>query len=483
MNFKKTLALVFFTFLIGAGIYYFEFYKKEKDLLEKQRNEKLLQLNIDEITYFSIEKNTAENSDEKNSEQKNNSVITLQKINNEWSILEPIQDKADVIIINQILSDVDAQKLQRIEIQANVNEKNRTGPPVVTALELKEFGLEKPLAKIIFKNNQGRSQKINVGAEKNFENLPFIQIDDKPIISVGKTSWLDIVEKNVTHFREKRLYRQDLGKIVKVEVTSLNDRFVLAKDKQKWSSPEHPDFVLDQNLVRESIKTWAESAVRDYLTEAEPSEKDKTKKGLAAPKVHLRFETEQDSWDVSLNLDEKDKALYALTSRPTHLTVLDVSRWEKFANATLDQLRDRTTLMSFSKNEVEKIFYKYNTIETQLENQNSTWILKSPLPDKADFNPLAVEKFLDRLHDLKISEFVIPEVAKKFSGQNMAMLKAGNDKLIFQLNWGPLVKLPFRGIEKEVYLARTQISPMIFALEKDKIELLGFSDILKGMAK
>ena len=452
MNFKKTAALGFLTLSIGAGIYYFEFYKKEKDRLEKERSEKLLQLNVDNITFFSIEKN--------------NDTITLQKINNDWSLLEPVQDKADVIVIEQILKDIDQQKLQIIETH-----------------KLQEFGLEKPLAKIIFKNNQGRSQKISVGTEKNFENLPFIQIDDKPIISVGKSSWLDIVEKNITYFREKRLYRQDLAKIIKVEVKSLNDKFTLIKDKQKWISPEHPEDELDQNIVREYIKIWAESSVREYLSEAEPSETDKRKKGLAQSKVELSFESEQDSWDVILNLDEKDKALYALTSRPTHLMTLDISRWEKFANANLDQMRDRTTLMTFSKNEVEKIYYKYNGNEAQLENQNSTWVLKTPQPEHLDFNPIAVEKFLDRVHDLKISEFITADVAKKFIGLNMIILKSANDKLIFQLNWGPLLKLRFRGVEKEVYLARTQIGSMIFALDKEKIEALGFSDILKEIKK
>jgi hypothetical protein len=44
---------------------------------------------------------------------------------------------------------------------------------------------------------------------------------------------------------------------------------------------------------------------------------------------------------------------------------------------------------------------------------------------------------------------------------------------LLQLNWGPAVKLKRGGLEKEYYLARTQLSDFIFALEKSVVDDIG----------
>jgi hypothetical protein len=105
-------------------------------------------------------------------------------------------------------------------------------------------------------------------------------------------------------------------------------------------------------------------------------------------------------------------------------------------------------------------------------NENQTWILKSKLPEENEFLPTQAEKTLSQIHDLEISEFTDPDQAKKFEGKNMIILKSSSDQLVFQLNWGPLIKMKLQGLEKEVYLARTQI-------DKSKIDDLNFDRVFK----
>lgn len=451
MSFKKTILLGSATAVLGLGLYYFEFVRNEKNKIDTVFNQNVLHFQPDDINFVQI--------------QNKDKVITLQKTDKAWQIIEPIQDLADGNTMQALLKSAAEQTLQSIESQAPQN--------------LAEFGLVNPAAVLLFKNNQGESVKIQIGTQKNFEGLSFAKINDDVQIKILQPFWEQQAQHNLTHFREKRLYRDELAMLETVKVKSLNDSFILIKQDQKWVSKDFSDLDLDQNLVRQTIKDLAETTIQDYLFEGDPSEQDKKKKGLLPSPVQVEFQSATGHWSASLNLNNDDKAFYALTSRPTFLVSLDMSRWEKFANLTLDSLRDRKSMMTFSKTEVQKIFAKTEGQEYNFSNENKTWILNSKLPEKSEFLPIQAEKILNEIHDLEVSEFINPEVSKQFVGHNMVILSSTNDQLVFQLNWGPLVKIKMNGSEKEVYLARTQLSKKIFAIDKQKIDDLKFDRIFK----
>ncbi len=451
MNLKKTALLGSLTAVFGFGIYYFEFVKKEQSQAQAEISQKVLKFNSENINFLQI--------------QIKEQIIVLQKSATGWQILEPIQDAADSTVINDFLKTVQDQKLQNIETQQ--------------PQQLKEYGLDVPDAIFTFKSNQGESEKIRIGSQKNFEGQSFALLNDEPQVKMVQPFWQLQAKHNLTHYREKRLYRDDLSQLQRIKIKSLNDSFVLEKKDQAWITQASADLDLDQNLVRKIIKDFAETTIQEYIFEGDPSEVEKKLKGLLPSPVTLDFETANNHWTASLNLNAVDKALYALTSRPTYLVSLDMSRWEKFANITLDSLRDRKSLMTFSLDGVHKFFAKIDGKEYQFSNTNQSWVLQSKQPDQFEFLPIEAEKVISDIHNLEISEFVNSEVSKQFQGNNMIILNSSSEQLVFQLNWGPLVKIKSNGLEKEVYLARTQLSKKIFGIDKQKIEDLKVDRIFK----
>lgn len=455
MKFKKTGLLFVITIAAAAAIYYFEFVQKEKTKNEQEISNTVFKLKSDDINYLQIQSHS----------QLKNQMVTLQKTEKGWQLSDPLQDSADESVVVELLKLFSEQKMQNVE---NQNIKN-----------LSEFGLDMPVATYIWKNNQGASEKIQIGSQKNFEGLSFAKLNDDPQIRIVQSAWLAKSEQNLTYYREKRHYRENLSTLSKIKIKSINDEFSLEKKDNLWFSSKFPDYILDQNKVRQMIKDFSEATIQDYISEGDPSEKEKTEKGILHAPVKIEFENNNNIWSSELNLNEKDKSLYALTSRPTFLIKLDISRWEKFANITLDSLRNRTFLMTFSITDVQKIYTKINAKETEFNNENKTWLLKSKLPQDTEFLPIQAEKFLDEVHNLEISEFIEPEIEKKFEGKNMIILKSSNDDLLFQLNWGPLLKMKFRGLEKEVFLARTQLSKHIFVIDKTKLDDLNIDRVFK----
>lgn len=451
VSFKKTIIFALITSTLGFGIYYFEFVVKEKHSAEKSISDRIFKLKPEEITFFQI--------------KKGDQTISLQKAATGWQIIDPIQDLADQGIMTELINNFSEQKSQRLE---------------TSTVNLSEYGLVNPAATLMIKNNQGVTENIKIGTQKNFEGLSFAQInDDVSSVFIVQPIWLTKAEQNISFFREKRLYRENLSELIKIRIKALNDEVVLEKKDQMWFSVKHPEYLLDQNIIRNAIKELAETTIQEYLFEGEPSDKEKKSKGLLKSPVQIEFESNKGSWMTFVKMSEADRALFALTSKPTYLVKLDMSRWDRFANFNLDALRDRKAGLVFSIKSIQKFFAQIQKVDYEFHNENQTWVLKSNLPPESEFSPIAAEKLLNQIHDLQIYEFVTPDVARKFDGKNMVILKSATDQLVFQLNWGPLLKTKFKGIEQEVYLARTQLSKDIFAIEKSKIDELLTNKIFK----
>ncbi len=449
MKFKTTALLAGATLTLGLSVYFFDI---KKDVDEGKKAEVLSQiLNFDknQINYIEI--------------QKDENKFVLQKNVDGWTILEPIQDSADNNQVEDLVEAFSKEKYLAVAKEAATSD----------LLRLAEFGLDKPYAIYNFKNNLGKSKKVFVGSQKNFEGNCFVRIDSENRILVAAPIWLSKADQKLMAYREKRLYRSALGTVIAAKIESLQDKFELKRIDNKWISTAHADFELDQNKSREMIKQIAESSIIEYMVDGEPSALElKEKKLLKAP-VNIQLQTAAANWSVAVNQSEKENAIYAVTDRPTNLLRLDSSRWEVLGNLNLDSLRDRTTSMKFNVSEVKKIFMKIGDSEFSFIKEKEGWKPSKPGPDGSEFSSVEFAKLLNRIHDLEISEFLDSDIKKTaqppFTGKNMLILSSDRDNLIFQLNWGPELKLTKKGIGKDYFYARSNQNLTIFAIEKNTL--------------
>lgn len=454
MKLSKTFFFAIFTVLVILAVYIFD-YRAEVNQ-EKIKQALILNNDPDQITYVQIIKPEAK--------------IALQKTEFGWDLLEPIQDSGDRDNIEELLKDLAK------ETQISIVKESATD---LTDAELREFGLDKPSIVFNFKNNSGHTKKISVGSVKNFEGNSYIRIDSENKIIIAGPQWYAQSENDTIHYREKKLYRHSLAKVIKIKVKSLRDKFELQQIDGKWFGFEK-GLELDQNKIREILKKLSQTSIVQYVFEGEPSVALLKEKGLDKNTVDLELITENSSWSVSMKVNSEDKALYALTERPTFLVKIDIPAWETFGNLNLDELRDRTSALSFNLKEVQKIYYKHNDSELNIISTAESWKPdSSALATVSKVNNDQVKKTIQKIHDLKISEFVdSPKAKEKFEGKNMLILKSATEKLVLQLNWGPSFKIKKDGVEKEYYYARSHLSDSIFALEKKIIDSLEFDKII-----
>lgn len=453
MKLNKTFFFALVTLIVILAVYLFD-YKAEMNN-EKIKQALILDYDVAQVSYIHILKPDIN--------------IGLQKSQSGWDLLEPIQDSGDNENVEELLNSLANEK------QISVVMESETA---LTEKDLQEYGLDKPAAIFNFKNNLGHTKKITVGSVKNYEGNSYLRVDSQNRIIIADSVWFAKSEKDLIHYREKKLYRHSLAKIIKIKVKSLRDSFELKLVDGKWVGTEQK-VSLDQNHVRELLKKLAETNIVQYVFEGEPSSALVTEKGLDKSPVRLELQTNDSTWSVSLNQNVADKALYALTESPTFLVKIDLPAWEYFGNLNLDQLRDRSSALAFNIDEVQKIYFKENDKELDFISAAGKWKVNSKTASTSIPNESQIKKTLGKIHDIKISEFIDEGIGrKKFEGKNMLILKSVTDKLVLQLNWGPSFKIKKYGDEKEYYYARTQLSDTIFALDKKLIDSLDFDKIL-----
>ena len=450
MKINKTAVFAVLTVSLTAFVYFYEY----KDSLERERAEQseILQFDITQISYFQIIKPELK--------------IAFQKNDKGWQLIEPIFEDADSQKVEELLT---VLSTEAPEATVKTTDTSFSEP------ELSEYGLDKPAITFVFKNNAGLTRKISVGSVRNNENQSYLQVDSGNRIILGGTTWSTRAQDNLIYYRDKRLFRESMAGVKRIQIKSLNENIEIKRTSDnKWIAGQ-TSYELDQVQVRDILRKISDAQIEEYAFEGEPSQSLLKEKGLDNPAVTIELFTDSTSWLAKLSTNSKDRKLYLLSDRPTYLAQVSPLVWETVAGLTNDGLRDRVSAFAFNAEEVKKIYFKNNDKETNLIFNSGSWLMGSTNSPYLEVDKAEISKTIKNIHNLKISEFIDENVKEKFVGQNMLILKSDTEKLVLQLNWGPSFTIKKDGVEKEYFYARTHLSGSIFALDAEIVANLNLS--------
>lgn len=443
---RFNIKLIIFALLtIGLTAYVYIYEYKGAIQNEKESNRKILQYDVDQISYFQLIKPEGK--------------IGFQKSETGWRLLEPILENADNDRVSEFLTSV-GQEIPLAVVKATDTS--------FTEQELSEYGLDKPALTMNFKNNAGVTQKIMVGSLKNFEGQSYVYSDGEKKVWVGSANWFARSQERLIDYRDKRIFRDSLAQVTQISLHTLQDHIELKREQNKWVSKQN-SYELDQSMVRDILKKIGDTQIEDYVFEGEPSQSLLKETEMDKATVTVELQTDKGPWLAKLNTKKENGGLYLLSDRPTYLAKVSPLIWETVATLTLDGLRDRSSAFSFAAEEVKKIYFKNNGRELNLIFNSGSWLMGPTGGPYVDADKTEVAVRIKKMHDLKITDFIDRDVRSEFTGDNMLILKTDRDKLLLQLNWGPGLSLNLHGREKAYFLARTQLSESIFALDKEAI--------------
>jgi hypothetical protein len=178
MRFKGTSALFIVFVALGVFVYFTEFRNREARQQQEEAEKKALQIEDKSISEISLiypgltitGKRTGENA---------------------WEMTEPAGIEADPEEWNQI-----AANIARIERDDTVE---------ASASDLKPFGLETPLIRVVTKTTDGKSFEIQFGNENPRKIQNYAKFADSNEVFLTPNSWPRLFQKTVADVRNKKV--------------------------------------------------------------------------------------------------------------------------------------------------------------------------------------------------------------------------------------------------------------------------------------
>lgn len=436
---KKTTWFAAFVILLVGATYYFEFYQAGREENKKSEAARIVAFPVEQIHQIEIQNKAGK--------------ILLKRDADGWRMEEPVKDWAD----NQFAEDF---------VNGLVNEKSIDTIVSEGETNWSLYGLDKEFSKVIFTNQAGQSVLVDVSNKKNFEGNSFLRRGAEAQVLVATSQWALRVNKAPMEFRDKRFFRGKIGSVEEIKIKSQKDEFTLVNKDTKWINEKNPKLKLDQNKVREILTSLNEVQATDFL--------DKAPVAPAQAKIALKLKDKTWTGEIKLGLD---KVFYGVTTEPTLNMKLQAGQVDKFINMTLMGLRDRKEPFDFQNLSVRRIEINTTLKKMTLIKDGEIWKLEGDA--KANIDQNAVRAFITRLSDTGVTEYLEAKEQAAFKNPtNKIVLKGEDQKVLFDVSWGPEIQKKALVGERKLILAKTDLFADVIGLDPTVIEAWNLMGLL-----
>ncbi len=448
---KSTWIFLIFVATLG-GFTFWDFYSDKKTEDIKTQNSVLIPFDVNQIQSLSL--------------SEENQKIILDKTVDGWKFIAPLQDYADSPVVEEFLSQLTQQK--------SLSVISKVAP------DISIYGLKKPIGEISVTHQNKQTIIIEIGSEQTVEQNSYLRNKETGSIVVGGADWNTWIKKTPSEFRDRRFLRSKMSAISEIEVKNSSGGLKLKKNDNTWTLAGQPEIQQDQNRIREILNQFTLTKADEIILEKNISAADKYKYNLDKPQIQLTLKISDKLWSAQLS-QTKDKAIYAITSDPIFLIRLEESLFSKLKGLKKLSFKDRSQIFEFNKDQARKIDLKTSLKKQSLILKDSKWVLDTN-DTSLSVDHEKVTVFLDNLKKLGLIDFIEESKNGNINNNNPIEIKITDDQnnLIFEFQVGESVKKKFDNIERNLRLAKTNLSKNHFYIEQSEIDKLKLSEMISN---
>ncbi len=457
MKNKGTWILLGLVVLLGVYTYFGDFKRKESEEKAKEEQSKVVALAKDQINAIEI--------------LREKEPLTLVKAGETWMVEAPLKDAAAPEMVDQFLTEIIDDKSLRVA---------KEGEKIVWA----DYGLDDPLGTVVLKTADGKSAKVSVGRQKDFQGNHFLRRDEEAKVLVGNSTWSGRVAKSGTDFRERKVFRQKTADIEKIRLRNSKGEFTLVRKDGVWVNEGQPAWQIDQAKAGDFLTGIGNAKALEFLDPASPALKTS---GLAKPSAEVRLfakgaagETAP-TWTLQV-AKSKDNVFFGKVSEPDLTVKLDAFEAGKLLEQTEYALRDGKLPFALATADVKQIDYKSPRHDLVLNHDGAAWkVEKAPPEHEAQMGK--VTDLLTKIRDAQVTHFLDSKTQNLFKNAvHHLKLVGGDGKDLLALDWTAPMKLKLNGAETNVVLMKTTAFAEPFAMDEGTVKAWDVDQISKAKA-
>lgn len=400
MRYFKTTFMWVIILVAVAGYSYLDF---EKTRIEEERKEeatRLLPFTMEEILAIEI--------------NKGESLLELERWEDGWRIINPVEAKADNAIVEKFLGYVLDSR----------NDAEYVMDPDPAPERLAEFGLADPKLRLTLKVGKDlQPHTLIFGDRAPTMGVAFARLKgQKPVYRVLANARAE-ADKDVYYFRDKKVLRLNPIMIDQLAISRSGQEAIRVNlpESGKWEIEKPINVRADHMKVFEFISSFANTEVKAF--EAESLENEK-KYGLSEPSVELMFWLSGDAEPtVRLKIGSRSpekRGYFCSMSDRNNVFVLDEDIVHSIPR-NVNELRSKS-LFFFEKEKLKRIeIHSQDGSTILVKDLEKNWRRGSEDGEIVDFN--LVKEFLDDLASLDIEEFLGDKLAAGEIGLDPAKMK------------------------------------------------------------
>jgi hypothetical protein len=369
MKFKGTAAMMVAFF--SLGIYYFliDLPAEKRKIQENEIAEKILPLEVANVSEFSL--------------IKKDQTITLHKnSDNIWKLSQPLEATVDNPEAESFLTEIEALKKSRV---VESDPKN-----------LSQYGLDTPAFKIHIKFKDSKEETLLLGDYSPMGGKIYLKLKSNSSVLLAATSKTNF-DKSVYYFRDKTIFNFSSGSIIKIQVKRKEHPLELVREKEEWkvSSKNRAD----KDAVLAFLHAIQFSRVKEFVNEKPDSLEPF---GLMKPTTTLIL-TDEKKANYAIDIGVTEKGTYAKKQNAPGIFKVDTKFQNTLEKRDFDFLLK--TLFEFEEKNATEINIQSNkktVIAKKLDKDN--WVINSPKETPADM--ATIRSLLFDLKEAKVTEFI-----------------------------------------------------------------------------
>ena len=426
--------------VVGLALYaYFGEYKREvNETQNREISDKIVSLKKDQIQKIELKKGTG-------------TQITLERTIDGWNMVTPVADQADNEIIEAFLDQILGEKA--------VDQLPEASPERMT-----EYGFKPSLGTVTLINNNGLAETIEISSKKNFEGLVFLKRNNENKILTSSESWTSFLTKPTDQFRNLRLFRGSISKVNTIRLTTSKGESVFKYTDGFWFSPQHIDWKIDQNAIREILTQV--SLVKGTGIIAENKPYGPVGKHL----LTIEFMMDKSTWKGFLHQDMKSKDVIGAIPSPNMIIRFPPQALEELRDKRVIDFRDKSEPFRFQKDQINKIIARTKLKSFTLVKKAKVWQLEKD-DEETIVNSTLADELVNKLNRLTVYKFLDNKQPPKAGLDSDIELHDDAGKVVFQMSWGE-----FKDHEG---LAQTNLYKEVFQMDDAQMSRLMFHEIVK----
>ena len=382
MHVRTTFFLLVLSVLLGAFIAIVEWGEKDESAQELS-NLHLLDIEPENVTYWSF--------------SRDNLFVECANEQSQWMIHKPVEARADNIKLNHMLAVM--AKLPRGEIVTAAQRESRS-------LSLEDYGLVKPLARMVLGDAQ-RRYTITVGGLSPMKDAVYVQVDNTDAVIATSTNLLDIIPRAAADLRDLHLLSGTPTYVKGLAIKRLGGPLVeIIREGTEWIIHKpitaRADWFKVTSLLEQLFNLQIQQFVAEHMA-------DPAIYGLSDDETSLQLNIWQDEEKKGLKLcfgsrtNEKGDLIYTAYRGTGSVFAVQKNSIDAL-NAGLSDLRD-SRLYFMAAGAIAWIRIEEGEKVLQLQKTAAgDWQVTEPAQWKAD-NHL-VEDLINRLNTLHVKGFL-----------------------------------------------------------------------------